>query len=177
MVSPGFHQRLQDLADNITQDQELLKEFEEELRYETNPRIKGRYRREIERQQESVKAYQQEYKQLQQELASQSSIKMQKVEGQLQQMDAKLNLLLSGQVTIYRDIKGMGQDLLNRYDASEQNIISGIIGQLDEKQLVLTQKLLDAVENNHISEQETQQMLDWNNACLPCPLVKLLPLS
>ena len=177
MVSPGFHQRLQDLADNITQDQKLLKEFEEELRDETNPRIKGRYRREIERQKESVKAYQQEYNQLRQELASQSLVKMQKVEGLLQQMDAKLNLLLSGQVAIYQDIKLMREDLLNRYDASEQNIISSIIGQLNEKQLLLTQKLLDAVENNHISEQETQQMLDWNNACLPCPLVKLLPLS
>jgi hypothetical protein len=47
MTSPGFHQRLNDLADNIVKDGELLKEFEDVLRYETNPRVKAGYRRDI----------------------------------------------------------------------------------------------------------------------------------
>ena len=56
---------------------------------------------------------------LQQELTGQPSAQMQKVGIQLRQMDAKLNVLLSGQVVIY-------EDLLN---------------QLDATQLALTQKL------------------------------------
>ncbi len=99
MRSPSFYQkRLQDLADNIAKDLELLKDFEDELRYETNPRVKARYRREIGRQQESVTRYKQEYVELQQKLTGSPStqMQMQKVDSQLQQMDAKLNILLSG---------------------------------------------------------------------------------
>ncbi|NEO63997.1 MAG: hypothetical protein F6J98_27680 [Moorea sp. SIO4G2] len=48
MISSIFYQRLQDLADNIAQDQELLKDYEDELRYTNNPRDRANYRREIE---------------------------------------------------------------------------------------------------------------------------------
>ena len=62
---------------------------------------------------------------------------MQEVGIQLRQMDAKLNVLLSGQVAIY-------EDLLN---------------QLDATQLALTQKLQDALDTNQVSEPQIQQML------------------
>ncbi len=138
MISPGFYQkRLQDLADNIAKDQELLKDFEDELRYTIDPRQKARYRREIVRQEESVAHYKKEYAELQQELTGQPSAQMQEVGIQLQQMDAKLNVLLSGQVVIY-------EDLLN---------------QLDATQLALTQKLQDALDANQVSQLQMQQML------------------
>ena len=159
MLSPGFHQRLQDLEDHIAQEQELLKEFEEGLRYETNPRIKAGYRRDIERQQESVAGYRQEYNDLQQELTGQPSARMQEMGNQLQQMDAKLNILLSTQVAIYENLDRMRQDLLLRYDATEQATIKTVAQQLDRNQLVLTQNLLDALEANQVSEQQMQQML------------------
>ncbi len=53
--------RAQQLADNIRQDLDLLKGFEDELRYETNPRLMAKYRRDIERQQESLARNQREY--------------------------------------------------------------------------------------------------------------------
>lgn len=148
MLSPGFYQRLTDLENHVTKDQELLKEFEEALRYEMNPRVKAGYRRDIERQRESLTGYKQEYAELRQELAGTPIAQMQKVENQLQQMDSKLNILLNGQIAI-----------LNRYDASEQDIIAVIVWQLNQMELVLTQKLLDALENNQLSELEIQQML------------------
>jgi len=159
MLSPGFHQRLQDLEDHIVQEQKLLREFEEVLRDATNPRIQAGYRRDIERQQESVAGYRQEYNELQQELAGQPSARMQEMGNQLQQMDAKLNILLSSQVAIYENLDRMRQDLLLRYDTTEQATIKAVAQQLDRNQLVLTQHLLDALEANQVPQQQMQQML------------------
>jgi hypothetical protein len=154
-----FYQRLQDLADNIAKDQELLKEYEDEFRYTENPRTKAKYRREIERQRESVARYQQEYEELKQQLRGSPSAQMQRVESQLQQMDAKINILLSGQVAIYEDLNKTRQALLNRYGSTEQVVIGAIAQQLNQNQLVLTQKLLDALEANQVPEPQMQQML------------------
>lgn len=130
-------QRLNDLDDNIKQDLELLKDYQDELRYTNDPRTKARYRREIVRQEESVTRYKHEYTKLEQELFSTSSTQMQEVDNQLQQMDAKLNILLSGQVAIYEDI----------------------LNKLDAHQLALTQKLQDAVDTNQVTESQMLQML------------------
>jgi hypothetical protein len=156
-----YQQRLQDLTDNIAKDIELLNEFEEVLRYEDNPRRIAGYRREIERQQESVAKYEKEFDKLQQKLRGSPSAQMQvqKVGSLLQQMDGKLNVLLSGQVAIYENLNQMRQALLNRYEATEQTMIAAIAEQLNQSQLVLTQKLLDALEMNQVSESEMQQML------------------
>ncbi len=154
-----FSQRLQDLADNIAQDQELLKDYEDELRYTNNPRDRTNYRREIERQRESVAKYQQEYEKLNQELKGSQSVQMQTVKSQLQQMDDKINILLSGQFAIYEDLKKTRQALLKRYDSNEQVVIGAIAEQLNQNQLVLTQKLLDAVEANQVPKEQMQQML------------------
>ncbi len=135
--SDFYRNRLQDLADNIAKELELLKEYEDELRYMTDPRTKARYRKEIERQQESVACYKQEYLKLQQEWSGTRSTQMQEVASQLRQMDAKLNFLLSGQVVIYEDL----------------------LKQLSETQLVLTQKLQDALDAKQISGLQMQQML------------------
>ncbi len=138
MTFPDYYQqRLKDLEDNIKQDLELLKDYDDELRYTTDPRTKARYRREIVRQKESVAHYKQEYTKLEQESVGTPSPQMQEVGIQLRQMDAKLNILLSGQVAIYEDL----------------------LIQLNQTQLVLTQKLQDAVDANQVSEPQMQQML------------------
>lgn len=159
MLSPGFHQRLQDLEDHISQEQELLKEFEEVLGNEADPRIQRKYRRDIKRQKESIAGYQQEYNELQQEMTGQPSARMQEMGNQLQQMDAKLNILLSSQVAIYENLDQMRQDLLLRYNATEQATIEAVAQHLDRNQLLLTQSLLDALEANQVPEQQMQQML------------------
>lgn len=160
MASPDFDQkRLQDLADNIAKEQELLNDYEEALRLEDDPRRLKRYYKEIERQRESVHRYQQEFSALQQRQTSKPSAQMQEVGNQLQQMDTKLNILLSGQIAIYEDLNQMRHALLIRYDAAEQSIISAITQQLDQNQLLLTQNLLNALEANQVSEPEMQRML------------------
>ena len=65
VTSEDFDQkRLQDLRDNIEKDQELLKEYEDSLRYETEPRRKKQYEQDIERLHQSITKYKREYTQL-----------------------------------------------------------------------------------------------------------------
>jgi predicted DNA-binding protein YlxM (UPF0122 family) len=53
----NFDLRLQHLEDNIKQDQDLLKDYEDSLRYEDEPRRKAKYRREIDQLRESANRY------------------------------------------------------------------------------------------------------------------------
>ncbi|NES21172.1 MAG: hypothetical protein F6K41_20145 [Symploca sp. SIO3E6] len=159
MLSQSFYQRLQDLEDNIAKDQELLKDFEDELRYEKNPKLKAQYNRDIEQLRKSAADYRQEYKELQQELTNEPPDRMQEVGNQLQEMDTKLDVLLNGQVVIYEDLHQMRQTLLNRYSATEKATLEAVAQELSQNQLVLTQKLLDELEANQVSEQQMQQML------------------
>ena len=155
MLSQIFQQRLTDLLDNITQDQKLLKEFEEELTVEDNPRTLKKYKKEIKRQQESIDNYRQEYTELEQQLTGISTPQIQVVgnqlqiiENQLQQIDAKLNIVLINQ-----------DSLLIRYQVSEQAILRVFIEQLNQTQLAFTENMLNAVAANQVSESEMLQML------------------
>jgi septal ring factor EnvC (AmiA/AmiB activator) len=95
--------RIHDLADNIHQDLNLLKAYEDELRYETEPRRLARYRREIERQRESLTRYQREYDELQKQVTGVPSAEMEDTSNLLRQMDAKLDDLLEGQESMQDD--------------------------------------------------------------------------
>jgi septal ring factor EnvC (AmiA/AmiB activator) len=155
MLSQIFQQRLTDLLDNITQDQKLLKEFEEALAVEDNPRTLKKYKKEIKRQQESIDNYRQEYTELEQQLTGIPTPQIQVVgnqlqiiENQLQQIDAKLNIVLIKQ-----------DSLLLRYQVSEQAILRVFIEQLNQTQLAFTENMLNAVAANQVSESEMLQML------------------
>ena len=155
MLSQIFQQRLTDLLDHITQDQKLLKEFEEALTVEDNPRTLKKYKKEIKRQRESIDNYRQEYTELEQQLTGIPTPQIQVVgnqlqiiENQLQQIDAKLNIVLINQ-----------DSLLIRYQASEQAILRVFIEQLNQTQLAFTENMLNAVAANQVSESEMLQML------------------
>ena len=155
MLSQIFQQRLTDLLDNITQDQKLLKEFEEALTVEDNPRTLKKYKKEIKRQQESIDNYKQEYTELEQQLIGiftpQIQVvgnQLQIIENQLQQIDAKLNIVLINQ-----------DSLLLRYQVSEQAILRVFIEQLNQTQLAFTENMLNAVAANQVSESEMLEML------------------
>ena len=167
MLSQIFQQRLTDLLDNITQDQKLLKEFEEALTVEDNPRTLKKYKKEIKRQQESIDNYKQEYTELEQQLTGISTPQIQVVgnqlqiiENQLQQIDAKLNIVLIKQ-----------DSLLSRYQASEQAILRVIIEQLNQTQLAFTENMLNAVAANQVSKSEMLAVLESLIPSLPFPRV------
>jgi hypothetical protein len=79
--------RVNDLEDNIRQDLDMLKEYEDKLRYETDPRRMAEYRREIERQHDSLTRNQKEYDELRRQMTPEER---QNVTDLLQQKDAKL---------------------------------------------------------------------------------------
>ncbi|MBA1341610.1 MAG: hypothetical protein C5S40_05660 [ANME-2 cluster archaeon] len=174
---------IQQLADNIRQDLDLLKGYEDELRYETDPRRLARYRREIERQRESLSRYQQEYDELcgqgvgvptgmqdTADMLHQMDAKLDclmrsfNFQGagrkKLHQMDAKLDGILSGQKVIQDDLKDFRKTLLAHFDASEKAIISTIVERLDQNQLATVQSIIDGMEGNHVPESELQETLN-----------------
>jgi hypothetical protein len=83
-----IEERLKALEDSIRQDMDLLKSYEDKLRYETDPRRLAGYRRDIERQYESLTQYQQEYDELKEQAPP---AEMQNVVDLLQQQDMKLD--------------------------------------------------------------------------------------
>ena len=152
--------RLQDLADNIRQDLNLLKEYEDGLRYETDPRRLAGYRREIERQRESLTRYQQEYDELQKQVTGVPSAEMVDTADLLRQMDAKLDDLLAGQENMQDDLNDLRKTLLARFDTSEQAIISAIVQRLDQNQLATVQSIVDEIETHSVPENELQETLN-----------------
>ena len=65
-------QRLRDIEDNLTKERDLLKQFEDALRYETDPRMQARYKKDIERQRQAINQYQKEYQELKDKLSGDS---------------------------------------------------------------------------------------------------------
>lgn len=83
--------RLQQLHDNVQQDLELLKDYEDALRYEDDPRRRARYRREIEKLRESAARYKEETASLKAAVSDDDlSSDMQTVLARLQRFMAKL---------------------------------------------------------------------------------------
>lgn len=151
--------RLKHLEDNIEQDLALRKQYEDALRYENEPRLKAKYKREIEQLRESANRYQQELDELQRQITSEPTVYMQAVDIQFQQVNTKLDRLSAGQKVIYENINHMHQELLARYKVSEQNIIAAITEQLDQAQITTISTILDALEADQVSEREMQNIL------------------
>ena len=155
----NFNLRLQHLEDNIRQDQDLLKEYEDSLRYEDDPRRQGRYKRQIKQLRESANSYQKEYDELRVQITGEPTVQMQDLAIQLQQMNTRLDRLSAGQKAIYENINHLRQGLLARYNAGEQNIIAAITEQLDQSQMVMISTVLDAIETDQVPEREMQVIL------------------
>ena len=154
-----IERRIQQLADNIRKDMDLLNDYEDELRYETDPRRLARYRREIERQRESLSRYQQEYDELRGQVTGEPPAGMQDTADMLRQMDAKLDGLVGGQKAIQDDLEDFRKTLLARFDDSEQTIISTVVQRLDQNQSATVQSILDEIETHRLPENELQETL------------------
>ncbi len=131
-LSAVWQQRLRNLADNTAQDLALLKEYEDALRYEDDLRRRARYRRETEQLRESLARYQKEYDELRAQVIGEPPAEMQDVVTRLQQMDTKLDTLLTGQRTI-RPVVPLGISLPMRDLPPHLTLPSGYryLGQLD----------------------------------------------
>jgi hypothetical protein len=153
LVEPGlrsiWQQHLKDLADHIAQNLALLKEYEDALRYEDDPRRRTKYLREIGQLRRSLARYMREYGELEAQIVSRKpSMTMQDVAAQLRQMDAIL------------EIRRLRQTLLDHYKADEQEIVAIPVEQLDQANLVTVQAILDALEADQVPDALMRQALD-----------------
>lgn len=155
-----WDQRLDDLTHNISADLQLLREYEDALRYEDDPRRRARYRQQIRGLLESATSYQQSYDELRAQIGGELPDAMCQAAAQLDQIHAKLDALLAGQMGIREDVKDLGERLLSRYDAGEQTIIGVVIDHLDQAQATIVQSVLDAVEADQVPASEMQEVLD-----------------
>jgi hypothetical protein len=152
--------RLQHLSDNIQQDMALLKEYEDALRYEDDPRRRVRYRREIERLRQSAATYRAEIAALKDGgLPKTQQDSVQNVSEQLQQMDVKLDAILKGQTYTQQQVNSLREAVLSRLDESEQSILANVVAHLDESQLVATAEILNALEDNRVADEVWQELL------------------
>lgn len=151
--------RLRHLADNVRQDLDLLKEYEDALRFEDDPRRRARYRREIEQLRNSATNYQKEYDELRISASLTPPADMLDIANQLQQMDTKIDSLLAGQSSIHVELKDLRQSVLTHYDASVQSIIATTVERLDQNQLTTVLALQEVIEAGRISEGELQTTL------------------
>jgi hypothetical protein len=163
MDTTAFQQRLKDLSEHIEKDLELLKEFEDALRYEDDPRRKAKYRIETARLKESSLSYRQEHLSLKEYLETKPQQQdAQEIELKLKQIDGKLHLLLDSQVGVYQRLDNLTNFqlvLLARYDEVEQATIAPAISQLNQQQSILTKDLLDALECKRIPQEDIQKIL------------------
>jgi len=167
IMSSNVELRLKHLEDNIKKDQNLLKDYEDTLRYEDDPRRKAKYTREITQLRESAELYQKEYDELLKYVNGRPTAQMQSVEIELKQVHKKLDKLSTGQKFIYENINHLRQGLLNYYKVSERNVIEAISDKLDQSQIKTISAVLDSVKANQLPEVEmlqivgvTQQVID-----------------
>ena len=71
----------------------------------------------------------------------------------------KLDVLLAGQTAIRRDLSGLRQAVLARFDTSEQTIIAAVIERLDQDQLATVQAVLDTIEAGVVPIGELEETL------------------
>lgn len=147
-------QRLQDLTDHIAKDFDLLKEIEDVWRFEDDPKRRKKYERDMEQLRESAQRYRQEYD----ALKSEGILDIQTVGEQLRQMDRKLDAVLAGQGAIALQLGQMQQSLLERYDETERSLLTSVVQALDDRQLAMTQTLLEALESQRLPEADIEEM-------------------
>ncbi len=158
-VSPAIHQRLQQLAEHVKQDLQLLGEYEDALRYEDDPLRKAKYRRAIQQLRATLVSRQQEYDQLVPQLPGERPRQVQEIATQLAQIQGKLDVLAIGQVAIGQGLAHLQQTLLQRFDAGQRETVRAIIARLDEAQLAVTDAVLQAIEAGRLEHSELHEML------------------
>ena len=157
-------QRWQDLSDNVSKDLELLKAYEDAIRYEDDPKKKLRYQHEIEQLRISVFNYQKAYNALQQQSQVATVITDSNLEIQLKEMQIKLDRLRAGQIEIRQDIREGHSQITEQFNSivkltvEEQTVMASIVNRLDEQQLLETRVVVNEIAGDQVSIEEFQDL-------------------
>lgn len=152
MMPIGAELRIKHLQDNVNKDYKLLKEYEDALHFEDDPRRKLKYQREIELLRESAEHYQQEYEDLKRLTAIEPPPDKLKTECELQEIKSKL-------VELQSELSALRQDLIARFDAGERTIVATVINELNQSQLEMTTNVINAMEADRIQENDLKEAI------------------
>nr|MDZ8041998.1 hypothetical protein [Nostoc sp. CreGUA01] len=145
--------RLQQLEDNVARILKLLNDYEVELSDESDPGTKNKYRRRVEDLRKQRDEYENELIVIQKQLTNeQPEGQVSIIASQLQQIDNKLNWLADSQAALH-------QVILVYFTTEEKALIAPIAKQLEEAQIVEVKSVLEAVESNQVSEEETKLVI------------------
>lgn len=141
--------RLQQLEDNVVRVLGLLNDYEVELLDEFDPATKSKYRRRIENLKQQRDNYEKELVAIQDQLSNeQSAEQVSIIVGQLQEINSKLNWIANSQAALH-------QVILAHFTTEEKALIEPVAKQLEEAQIIEVKSVLETIESNRVTEEET----------------------
>lgn len=159
MIPSVLNFRLQQLEENISRVLRLLNEYEGELLDEDDPARRSKYCRRVKDLKQQKSGYEEEFAELQTQLASKYTVQTQAISHQLQEIDNKIELLLDGQASL-------SEVLTLHFSDKEKEVLFPFTRQLAEPELINVQAFLEVVETDQASEEEVQLMLSETRTLL-----------
>ncbi len=166
----GWQQRKVDLERHISEDLQLLADYENALRNEDEPRRKNKYLKEIERQKQSLVNYRQQLETFEQEVVKSDAVTNQHL---LDELKSLKQTITSQHRDVKENLDGMEdrlatgqQAILRHIDQKHQQTINAVLSRLDENQLELVSMMLTAVDNEKILREEAADLLNQTTEIL-----------
>lgn len=155
-------QRLDTLQRHLEQDYELLKEYEEELRLEDDPRRRRRYRHEIERQKAAIADYEQQLTDIVPQAATHPEAIPPSIQQPLDALQAQIatleKRLLAGQQSLSDQLRQQEHTLLAHIDTRHRETLQTITTQLKDDQLETVELLYDLVDQQQLAQLELNEI-------------------
>lgn len=159
-LSTFEQQRLQDLQEHIAQDATLLRQYEDQLRDEYDPRRLLRIQREIQRQKEALARYRQEHTELQTKAGTTVAASTQTdLDSVLKQIEALSQQLLRSEHALRQDLRATQQAVLQHMEAQHRQTVATLLEKLDVQQLELVGLILDAHDKQQIAQWQADELL------------------
>lgn len=159
MMNELQHQRLHDLQNHMAQSLDLLRQYEDLLRTEDDPRKLLRYRREIEREKASLKRYEEEAAALGPLVASSGTANT--IQQSLDALHQKVDSLSHQLGDVDRKLTGGQASImahLVQLDRQQQAHYLALTQRLDHNQVELVDLLLDSADKQQIAQWEAAQL-------------------
>lgn len=187
MYSSYLQEKLGRLLSQLVKYEKLLERINYALDTERDPKLVLRYSDDKDEISQRIEEIKQEKAEVEQELAASQEEsntsnnlqqklgdKLKEVSGQIEAIDRKTTQLMGGQVVLHQNLTRLRKEIINHYNASEQQIIFEVTHHFDNSQEKAMENLLEAIENRQLTEEEMSFMLasldnylDKNPVALP----------
>jgi hypothetical protein len=162
-------ERLRDIEAHIESHMDLLRQYENELMLEDDPRRNLRIKQNIDREKEALHQYQQEAANLKPTPGPTAGPTVGTVQASLDTMSRKIDdlsrqvanaedRLASGQQAVQDQLRQQQRAILAHIDQRHEMMIASLIEQMEAQQLEVIDLLLDAADQQQIAQWEASQL-------------------